>query len=145
MPLLALGGGMLAHAEAIKWETLNAETVSLYWQGRYDRAVVVAKKALQIAEQATDPNHPSVAASLNNLAMLYRTQGQYTQAKPLYQRALAIDEKAYGPDHPEVATDLNHLAELYRALGHYAQAEPLYHARWRFGKRPSVRIIRMLP
>jgi len=39
-----------------------------------DRAVMVAKKALQVAEQEVGPNHPDVATSLNNLASLYRIQ-----------------------------------------------------------------------
>ena len=97
--------------QGIEWKTLNDELTSLYRQGQYDRAVVVAKKALQVAEQAVGPNHPSVATSLNNLALLYFTQGQYAQAEPLFKRALAIDEKALGRDHPDVATDLNNLAD----------------------------------
>ncbi len=124
--LLILCTGISAHAQGIEWETLNDEVMSLYRQGRYDRAVVVAKKALQVAEQAVGPDHPAVATSLNNLAVLYGTQGQYAQAEPLYKRSLAIREKALGPDHPDVATSLNNLAVLYRAQGQYAQAEPLY-------------------
>ncbi len=65
------------------------------------------------------------AASLSNLAVLYKTQGKYTEAEPLYKRALRIDEKALGPAHPGVATDLNNLAALYDAQGKYAEAEPL--------------------
>ncbi len=49
----------------------------LYRKGQYDRAVVVAKKALDVAEKAVGPNHPSVATSLNSLAVLYEAQGQY--------------------------------------------------------------------
>ena len=92
------------------WETLNDEVMSLYRQGHYDRAVVVAKMALQVAEQSLGPDHPNVANSLNSLAGLYRTQGQYTQAEPLFKRSLAIWEKALGPNHPDVANSLNSLA-----------------------------------
>jgi hypothetical protein len=62
--LFAFGTGAVAHAQGKEWETLNEETRSLYRQGRYDQAVVVAKKALRIAEQAVGPNHPSVATSV---------------------------------------------------------------------------------
>ena len=112
--------------EGIEWETLNDEVNSLYQQGRYDRAVVVAKKALQVAEQTVGPDHPSVATSSNKLARLYVNQGQYAEAEPLYKRALAIREKALGADHPDVATSLNNLALLYHYQGQYAQAEQLY-------------------
>ena len=67
-----------------------------------------------------------MAASLNNLALLYKDQGKYADAEPLYQRALAIWEDALGPAHPDVATSLNNLAGLYYAQGQYAEAEPLY-------------------
>lgn len=60
---LLLYTGILAHAQGNEWKKLNEEVVSLYSQGRYDYAIVVAKKALQVAEQA-GPNHPSVAVSL---------------------------------------------------------------------------------
>ena len=46
-----------------------------------DRAVLVAKNSLDVAEKAVGPHHPSVATSLNNLAELYKTQGQYAQAE----------------------------------------------------------------
>jgi tetratricopeptide (TPR) repeat protein len=121
--------GGKAKAEGVptkEWKTLNDEVMSLYRQGSYDRAVVVAKRALQVAEQEMGPNHLSVAKSLNNLAELYRTQGQYAQAEPLYKRSLAIKETSLGPDHPDVAKSLNNLAFLYYTQGQYAQAEPLY-------------------
>ena len=109
-----------------EWDLLNQESLELYRTGEYDRAVVVTKKALEVAEKNIGPDHPDVAESLNNLALLYRIQGQYAQAEPLYQRSLAIWEKALGPDHPGVATSLNNLALLYQTQGQYAQAEPLY-------------------
>ncbi len=51
-------------------------------------------------ETALGLDHPDVAQSLNNLALLYYAQGRYDVAEPLHKRALAIEEKALGPDHP---------------------------------------------
>ena len=107
------------------WDALNKEVLELYRTGKYDRAVVVAKKALEVAEKSLGPNHPDVATSLTNLAMLYTAQGQYAQAEPLYKRALAIVEKALGPDHPSVAASLENLAALYRATKRDEEAETL--------------------
>jgi hypothetical protein len=75
--LLVLCTGISAHAQGTEWKKLNSEVMSLYRQGHYERAVVAAKKAVQVVEKAVGPNHPSVAISLNNLAELHRTQGQY--------------------------------------------------------------------
>ena len=114
-----------ADGPGIEWEILNKEVGTLYKKGDYDRAAVVAKKALEIAKENTGPDHLSVAVSLNNLAFLYDNQGKYAEAEPLYKRALAIDEKALGPDHPSVARDLSNLASLYRATDREAKAEKL--------------------
>ena len=108
-----------------EWDTLNQEWELLYEQGDYNRATVVAAKALQIAEQTREPDHSDIASSLNSLAFLYNAQDQYKQAEPLLIRALAIFEKSVG-EGPEVAATLNNLAMLYRKQGQYAQAEPLY-------------------
>ncbi len=108
-----------------KWTTLNDEAASLHRQGRYDQAIVVAKKALEVAEQTEGPDHPDVATSLNNLAWMYYIQGRYAEAEPHFKRALAIREKALGPDHPDVAQSLENLAKLYRATDRAKEAEAL--------------------
>ena len=53
-----------------EWDILNQEAMELYRTGKYDRAVVVAKKALAVAEKNVGPNHPDVATSLSGLAVL---------------------------------------------------------------------------
>jgi CHAT domain-containing protein len=44
---------------------------------------------LAIREKALGADHPDVAASLNNLAMLYRNQDRYSDALPIVQRTIA--------------------------------------------------------
>jgi tetratricopeptide (TPR) repeat protein len=122
--LLLLGStsGAFAKGAGTEWEILNQEVMELSRTGRYDRALIMAKKALEVARKNVGPNHPDVAASLNNLGLLYRTEGHYAQAEPLYKRPLTITEKALGPNHPAVATGLENLAVLYRATKRDAQA-----------------------
>jgi tetratricopeptide (TPR) repeat protein len=117
--LLLLSGTTLSCTKEadMEWDILNQEAIELYQQGKYDRAVIVAEKALEVAEANVGPNHPDVATSLNNLAALYYTQGDYAKAEPLYKRSLAIREKALGPNHPVVAISLNNLAVLYKTQG----------------------------
>ena len=66
-------------------KSLNTKAEKLYNEGRYDEALEVAKKALNLPE-TVGPDHPSTATSLNNLAEIYNIQGKYTQAEPLYKR-----------------------------------------------------------
>jgi CHAT domain-containing protein/Tfp pilus assembly protein PilF len=94
--------------------------------GKYSQAIPLVQRILAIRERQVGPDHLSVAAWLNNLAVLYVDQGRYADAEPLHRRALAIREKKLDRDHPDVANSLNNLAETYRNQGRYSDAEPLY-------------------
>lgn len=116
------------------WDILLPEAASLFHKAatyllnraRYDEVEPLLQRALQIREQQLGPDHPDVALTLNNLAILYKNQALYAQAEPLYQRALHISEQTLGANHPEVAHYLLDLAILYNMQGRYAQAAPLY-------------------
>ncbi|XP_014392860.1 PREDICTED: kinesin light chain 3 [Myotis brandtii] len=104
-------------------------------QNKYKEATDLLHDALQIREQTLGPEHPAVAATLNNLAVLYGKRGRYREAEPLCQRALEIREKVLGADHPDVAKQLNNLALLCQNQGkfeeverHYARALSIYEA-----------------
>ena len=94
-------------------------------QGRYAEAQPLLTRALGIRERALNPDHPDVAKSLNNLAILHSDQGRYAEAQPLYERALTIREKTLGPDHPDVAASLDGLASLCYHRGRSAEGQPL--------------------
>jgi CHAT domain-containing protein/Tfp pilus assembly protein PilF len=104
---------------------LNAEARQLYAQGKYAEALALSERALTLREKALGPDHPDVATSLHNLALLHRVKGDYGRAEPFAQRALAAREKALGPDHPDVAASLHNLAALYHEKGDYRRTEPL--------------------
>lgn len=107
-------------------DTLNAQVLKLYGEGRYAEAVPLAQRALALYEMVLGPGHPDVGTALNNLAEVYRLQGRYADAEPLYKRSLAIREMALGPDHPEVANSLTNLAVLYDSRGRHGEVELLY-------------------
>ncbi|MCF4968039.1 tetratricopeptide repeat protein [Nostoc sp. CMAA1605] len=95
-------------------------------QGLYDKAAPWYEKCLKITKQRFGEEHPNVAQSLNNLALLYHSQGKYSEAEPLFIQALALSRKLLGEEHPNVAQSLNNLAELYRSQGKYSEAESLF-------------------
>ena len=101
------------------------EVKSLRQAGKYAEALLLAEHSLQLREKVLGPNHPDVATSLNNLAVLYADKGEYERAEPIYQRALQIREATLGKNHPYVATSLNNLAIYYLEKGEYERAEPL--------------------
>ena len=130
---------LLPHAGAVISIAEEASTISvdlsslmnwcgMHWYGRanYADGEPLCRRALKIHEAHLGADHPDVATSLNNLAILLKAQGKYDEAEPLYRRALTIREAHLGADHPDVATSLNNLAALLRVRGEYANAEPLY-------------------
>ena len=61
-------------------------------------------------------DHPDVASSLNNLAVLYDNQGKYNKAEPLYLDALAMSERTLGANHPNTITVRNNLRRLQQQM-----------------------------
>jgi tetratricopeptide (TPR) repeat protein len=69
---------------------LTREAEALREQRRYDRAVELLQRAIEIRENTLGPNHLEVAANLTELAELYRSQQLPAKAEPLYRRAYEI-------------------------------------------------------
>lgn len=68
------------------------------------------------------PDHPDVAVTLHNLAILAMQEKRNEDAEALFRRDLAITEKNYGPDHPETASSLATLAIALDRLERPAEA-----------------------
>ncbi len=82
----------------------------------YAEAEPLMRRALTVRENSLGPDHPNVAAILNNLALLLRATNRLAEAELLYRRALAMGEAALGPDHPKVA--IRRRARLHGAKNH---------------------------
>jgi len=125
----------LAEAANVHQEWLNDE--DLTWpfiglgrfysgQGAYEQALPWYESCVSAIRERLGEEHPDVATSLNNLALLYYFQGRYAEAEPLYLQALELNKRLLDQEHPAVAQSLNNLALLYYSQGRYAEAEPLY-------------------
>ncbi|MEE6465850.1 hypothetical protein FKM82_006728 [Ascaphus truei] len=93
--------------------------------GLLTQAVAPLQRSLEIRETALDPDHPSVAQSLHQLAGVYMQSKKFGNAEQLYKQALEISENAYGGEHLRVARELDALAVLYQKQNKYEQAEQL--------------------
>src|SRR6266508_3805802 len=102
------------------------EALKLRRAGKYDEALPLVERGLEIRERLLGTEHRDVAAAIDSLAGIYTGRGEYVNAEPLYRRALDIREKTLGKDHPDTARSLNNLADLYQYRGKYVNAEPLY-------------------
>uniref|UniRef100_A0A8C1BJY6 Nephrocystin-3 n=1 Tax=Cyprinus carpio carpio TaxID=630221 RepID=A0A8C1BJY6_CYPCA len=93
--------------------------------GLLSQAVAPLQRSLEIRETALDPDHPSVAQSLHQLAGVYVHWRKFGNAEQLYKQAMEICENAYGPEHSTVARELDSLSLLYQKQNKYEQAEKL--------------------
>ncbi len=94
--------------------TLNRQVERLKAARKYDEAVLVARRALALAERK-GKDSLEVAAALETLASVYEAQNKYAEAEPLLRRSLAIRQKA--PGAPGVATTRERLAVAYEKQG----------------------------
>jgi len=76
-------------------------------------------------KEAFGPDHPEVAAMLNNLAQIYSLEGRYADVEPLYVRAINIWEQSLGPNHPDVAGCLLNYAAVLRKVHRKKEANQL--------------------
>ncbi|XP_014679399.1 PREDICTED: nephrocystin-3-like [Priapulus caudatus] len=94
--------------------------------GLLKQSVTPLQRALEVREMALDPDHPSVAQVLHQLAGLHMLWGKYSTADALCKQALDIYENALGPQHHLVARELDMLAMLCQKQDKLDQAESLY-------------------
>ena len=63
----------------------------------------------------------NVAASYNNLGLVYEAMSELEQAKDYYQRALEIKINVLGAKHIDIAGSYNKLGLVHEALGELEQ------------------------
>jgi hypothetical protein len=71
------------------------------------------------------PDHPDVAMTQNNLALLLASSGRGGEAEPLYARALQTFAATLEPDHPKIQGCVANYAALLRERGRGAAARAL--------------------
>jgi tetratricopeptide (TPR) repeat protein len=119
--------GMSAEDRAAlrKAEANLGRGVELHRQGRYREAVEVVARVLAALRKMQCEKHFLYAASLHNLALLYKELGEYGKALPLFLEARELRRQVLGERHPDYAITLNNLAALYQAMGEHGKALPL--------------------
>lgn len=106
--------------------SLNTLAEILYEQKRYDQAAELLQQALHIQEQTLGMEHPQVARSLYNLALLAVTpQDDYQDAADYCARALAIRQQALLPHHPDLSAVTQKYTEILQHINHTSGPFPL--------------------
>ena len=85
--------------------------------GDFAGAVMYLRQALDRQMASLGPDHPDLATTLNNLALMLEQIGDTDEAGRCYRRAYSIALAALGPDHPAVSVSQSNLAAFDRAHG----------------------------
>ena len=105
---------------------LSLSVVKLFKEGKFDEAIPLAKRALEIRERVLPPGDPMVLTALGNLGNLYNAKSDYNAAKKTFERLLAVQEQQFGPTNVKLASTLDLLAVLYYRERNASKAEDMY-------------------
>lgn len=113
-------------AELDEASQLSASAVKLYNEGKYDEALRVAKRALELREKVLSKDDELVVAAVLNLAEIQWTRKRHAESKSLFERALHSYERSLGPENIRLAKIWDRLALVYYAFGQASETEKLY-------------------
>ncbi|HEX4027946.1 MAG TPA: toll/interleukin-1 receptor domain-containing protein [Rhizomicrobium sp.] len=71
-------------------------------------------------------NHPEVATTMNNLALLQLERRDFADAEPLLKHAVEVIETQRNDDFDDLAFEYENLGRVERGLGHLPEAETLF-------------------
>src|SRR5437762_680537 len=105
---------------------LTDKVLKLYGERKYDEALPLAKRALELREAALGRNHENLVPLLLNLGELYKAKQKLSDAYSYFERALQISEKAFGADDVRLASILDRLAFIAFSQRDERKAESLF-------------------
>lgn len=99
-----------------------ADLSSLYLNtGKINQAEENGRIALQTRQALFGENSEEVAASYNDLGLIYGITDP-DKALEYYEKALAIYQRVHGNEHPKIAIASNNIGAMYRQLKLYGDA-----------------------
>ena len=113
-------------AELVEASRLAQSVVSLYGAGKYDEALPIAKRVVQIREKVLSKDDDKVVSAVINLAEVHISSGQNTEAQGLFERALHSYERTSGVDSVRLSGVLDRLAVLYYWSGRPTDTERVF-------------------
>jgi tetratricopeptide (TPR) repeat protein len=112
--------------ELLEAKKLNESVIKLIVQRKFDEALPLAKKALEIRERLLPRTDPRVSSSLNYLGDVYLYKRNLKSAKESFRKLLQIQEERFGLEHANLATTLERLGATYFLEGNMVDAEASY-------------------
>ena len=105
---------------------LSESSVKLFNEGKFDEAISLAKRGLEIREKLLPPNDVRISTSLTTLGKIYVGKKDYKQARGVFQRLLELQQQQFGPENIRLADTLDWLGLVDFGTGNSADAERAY-------------------
>ena len=94
-----------------------------YREREFDQAEPLFRESVALNRRLFGTEHPEVAITLNNLALVLRDKGNYAAANELFAEVHDMDRKFLGAAHPTLPLVLENWADSLRRAGDAAGAE----------------------
>jgi tetratricopeptide (TPR) repeat protein len=107
----------------VSLEAIRVEGIVLSEKGEFEAALERFETALKLARKLKIEK--SIAASLNNIALIYEYRGEFERALEIFDEGLAIAVDA--EDKEESGKILNNMAEIFAKRGQYDLAYEHYY------------------
>ncbi len=118
--------GQVGTPEGLEAQKLNAEVVRLFREEKFAEALPLAKRALELCEKASGPEHPLMQTALKNLATVNLELKKYGAAAEAYQRLLKVQEKLHGQEDVSLYNTLSGLGWSRFYSGSAGRAEEAF-------------------
>jgi TonB family protein len=105
---------------------LSESVVKLFGERKYDEALPLARRALELRERALGPEHLLVGYALKNLGAVQVGKGSFGEAEKTYQRALDVLEKHAATQASSASDVALQLGGLKFRARDYGKAEALF-------------------
>jgi tetratricopeptide (TPR) repeat protein len=79
---------------------LSSQVIRLFGEGKFDEALPIASRVLEMSENVFGPNDVAVANAASNLAEIYIAKGSSQKAEPFLLRAIQINDQVRKPADP---------------------------------------------
>lgn len=112
--------------ELLESRKLSSEVVKLFSAARYDEALPLAKRALDLRVRAAGPNHQDLIPLYTNIAEIYRAKNDLGQARSHFESALTITESTFTENHIKVAFLLDKLGHIANEQREHNDAEKFF-------------------
>src|SRR5690606_6411930 len=98
---------------------------ALYWQGRYDEAILLGESLWTARRQAAGRGDAYALVVGGNLALSYAGAGRLDDAERLHREILDIRRETWGEEHENTLNSMNNLSTLLLSQGRKDEALPL--------------------